>query len=264
MVLTNGFFCDRIKTKNALQRNQKMAKRRMLSIPIVETDRFYELKSTEQALYLHLNLNADDDGVVDRVKSIMRDTHASTKNYQSLVDGGYIIDLGKGLALITHWNQHNKIKKDRYIPSVYHDIISKMELDPNGRYIKASEVVFGDICAPQDSIGKVSTDKGSIAKESEDKGKEEKESNNLSFLHTFKTEEDLKISSDSGFAEEPTGAEIDHNRFLAKLKLYFIKRYKSINCNDFIEHYDRVGWIGENGESVKDNFVLYLEKWYGQ
>ena len=147
-----------------------MAKRRMLSIPIVETDKFYNLKSTAQALYLHLNLNADDDGVVDRVKSVMRDTRASAKNYQTLVDEGYIIDLGKGLALITHWNQHNKIKKDRYIPSEYRDMISKIELDSNGRYIKGSGALFGDKCAPQDRIGKDSLDKDSIVKDSEGKG----------------------------------------------------------------------------------------------
>ena len=250
-----------------------MAKRRMLSIPIVETDKFYALKSAEQALYLHFNLNADDDGVVDRVKSIMRDTRASARNYQSLIDGGYIIDLGGGLALITHWNQHNRIKKDRYIPSEYGEIISKIKQDPNGRYIKGSEALFGDKCAPQDSIGKdsigkdsigkVSTGKGSIAEDSEGEEKEE-ENNNLSFLHSYRKEENLKISSFDGFAEEPTGRGIDHSRFLGKLKLYFMKNYKSIDCNDFIEHYDRMNWIGDDGESVKDNYVKYLERWYGK
>ncbi len=244
-----------------------MAKRRMLSIPIVETDKFYELKSTAQALYLHFNLNADDDGVVDRVKSIMRDTRASAKNYQSLIEGGYIIDLGGGLALITHWNQHNRIKKDRYIPSEYSEIISQIKQDPNGRYIKGSEALFGDKCAPQDSIGKnsigkVSVGKGSIAEDSEGEEKEE-EKNNLSFLHSYKTEENLKISSFDGFAEEPTGREIDHSRFLGKLKLYYMKKYKSIDCNDFIEHYERLNWVGDDGESVKDNYVKYLERWYG-
>ena len=253
-----------------------MAKRRMLSISVVETDKFYALKSTAQALYLHLNLNADDDGVVDRVKGIMRDSRASAKNYQSLVDEGYIIDLGKGLALITHWNQHNRIKKDRYVPSEYRDIISKMELDANGRYIKGAEVFFGDKCDPQDRIvkdrivkdstDKDSTDKESIAKISGEEKEEEKEeeNNNLSLFHTNNSKEDLKISSENGFADEPTGAEIDHGRFLSKLKLYFMKTYKRLDCSDFIAHYDSMNWIGEGGESVKENFAKYLEGWYGK
>ena len=246
-----------------------MAKRRMLSISILETDKFYKLHSTEKALYLHFNLNADDDGVVDRVKSIMRDARASAKHYQRLIDEGYVIDLGEGLALITHWNQHNRIKKDRYIPSEYRDIISKIKLDPNGRYINASRTVFGDICAPQDSIGKDSivkdsivkdsTDKGSIAEESEEKEKEE--NNNLSFLHSYNTEGDLKISSEKGFAHEPTGAEIDYSKFIAKLKLYYMRKYKSINCYDFIRYYESRNWISDDGESVKDNLEKYIDLW---
>ena len=44
-----------------------MAKRRMFSISLMESDEFYELSALTQALYFHLNLNADDDGIVDKV-----------------------------------------------------------------------------------------------------------------------------------------------------------------------------------------------------
>ena len=161
-----------------------MAKRRMLSIDFCESDSFYELSSLCQALYFHLNLNADDDGLVDNVKSIMRDLKATKRNYQTLVDEGYIIELSKKVVAITNWHQHNRIKSDRYTPTDYVDLMRLLERDEKGRYFKASEVIFGDICAPQDRLGKdsigkdstvkVSTDKGSIAEVREEK-KEEKE-----------------------------------------------------------------------------------------
>ena len=249
-----------------------MAKRRMFSISLMESDDFYELSALTQALYFHLNLNADDDGIVDKVKSIMRDLGASSKNYSALINNGYIIELGKKAIAITHWHHHNRIKRDRYTPTTHVELMKGLGRDENDRYFKASEAFCGDKCAPQDRIGKESIGKDSIVKDSigeereekeEEKKKEEKE-NNHSFLHTYKTEEDSKISSDIGFADEPTGTEIDHSRFLAKLKLYFMRKYKSIDCNDFIEFYDKSGWIGDGGESVKDNLEFYLDRWYGE
>ena len=161
-----------------------MAKRRMLSIDFCESDRFYELSSLSQALYFHLNLNADDDGFVDNVKSVMRDLKATKRNYQTLVDEGYIIELSHKVVAITNWHQHNRIKSDRYTPTDYVDLMKLLDQDEKGRYFKAREVFFGDICAPQDSIGKdsigkdrivkVSTDKGSIA-EVREENEEEKE-----------------------------------------------------------------------------------------
>ena len=243
-----------------------MAKRRMLSISIVETDKFYKLKSGAQALYMHLNLNADDDGVVDRVRGIMRDTRASGKNYQALIDEGYVIDLGEGLALITHWNLHNKIKKDRYVPSDYRDIISNFQLDANARYFKASEDVLGAKCAPQDSKAKESIGKESIDKESnedniEENIIEEQEEEDYSFNHSLNKEEDLKIPSLTGSAGEPTGVDIDYNRFLSQVKLYYMTRHKSIDCIDFIVYYEGRNWIADNGDNVKENYREYIDRW---
>ena len=49
-----------------------MAKRRMLSIDFCESDRFYMLSPTARMLYVHFILNADDDGFVDKWRSILR------------------------------------------------------------------------------------------------------------------------------------------------------------------------------------------------
>ena len=48
----------------------KLAKKRMFSIEVVESDAFCVLPSTAQNLYFHLCMNADDDGFVDKWKGI--------------------------------------------------------------------------------------------------------------------------------------------------------------------------------------------------
>lgn len=41
-----------------------MANRRMLNKTVVESDPFFEMPADSQALYMHLVLNADDEGLV--------------------------------------------------------------------------------------------------------------------------------------------------------------------------------------------------------
>ena len=41
-----------------------MAKRRMFSLDVVDTDRFLDMPATTQNLYFHLGMRADDDGFV--------------------------------------------------------------------------------------------------------------------------------------------------------------------------------------------------------
>lgn len=40
-----------------------MARRRMFSLDVVDTDRFLDMPSSTQALYFHLGMRADDDGL---------------------------------------------------------------------------------------------------------------------------------------------------------------------------------------------------------
>ena len=44
----------------------------MFSNSVVESDAFLEMPDSSQNLYFHLSMHADDDGFVDKWKSIMR------------------------------------------------------------------------------------------------------------------------------------------------------------------------------------------------
>lgn len=114
-----------------------MAKRRMFSIDVIESDAFCALKASAQLLYLHLNMNADDDGVVDKWKSILRYLRVKQEHLDALVDAGYIIKLDSGALLISDWLIHNKIRHDRYYEGQHSAEVDTVQLLPTGRYFKA-------------------------------------------------------------------------------------------------------------------------------
>lgn len=113
-----------------------MAKRRMLSIEIIETDRFCTLPPSSQMLYMHLVLNADDDGFVDNVNNLMRVFGVERKYYRMLVERGYIIEFDTGISVITHWRIHNRVRADRYVPTRYKEEFRLLTLGEDSRYIK--------------------------------------------------------------------------------------------------------------------------------
>ena len=113
-----------------------MAKCRMFAINVIESDEFCVLKMSAQALYLHLNLNADDDGVVDKWKSILRYLGVKREHLDALIKSGFIIELDSGALLISDWLLHNKIRRDRYIEGRHSSELESIQVLPTGRYFK--------------------------------------------------------------------------------------------------------------------------------
>ena len=122
------------------RKGKTMAKRRMFNVSIIESDSFCSLPPSAQALYMHLVMNADDDGFVDMWKSLLRYLKTRRQNLDALVDSGYVILFDDGVLLISDWLTHNKIRLDRYTEGRYSDKLDTLITQPNGRYIKASEV----------------------------------------------------------------------------------------------------------------------------
>lgn len=114
-----------------------MAKRRMLDISIIESDRFRLLTPSAQALYLHLNMNADDDGIVDKWKSLLRCLAIRSEHLFTLINEEFVIPLPDNTLLIADWNVHNKIRRDRYVEGNHKDQLDTVLTQPNGRYFKA-------------------------------------------------------------------------------------------------------------------------------
>ena len=96
-----------------------MAKRRMISTDVVSTDAFWGMSLRARELYLHVNLEADDDGFIPSALKVTRMVGASKKHLSELVDKGYLIAFEGGLHLVTHWLLNNQIRKARYVPTIY-------------------------------------------------------------------------------------------------------------------------------------------------
>jgi len=152
-----------------------MAERRMVSKTIMQTQKFLRLPLETQALYVHLVINSDDDGIVEAFP-VVRMIGASEDSLGLLVIKQFIKPLNQDMVyFITDFNEQNKIRPDRHKPSIHRNLaIQQLGLEVDGsRLVEPGNVVLElteegqtvdgqvtDECPH--SIGKGSIGKGSI------------------------------------------------------------------------------------------------------
>ena len=113
-----------------------MAERRMFAKTIIDSDAFLDMPISSQLLYFHLAMRADDDGFINKPKSIMRMCNCHDDDMRILISKQFVIPFDSGIVVIKHWNIHNFIKKDRYKETGYKAEKSRLELDENKAYIE--------------------------------------------------------------------------------------------------------------------------------
>lgn len=100
-----------------------MAQRRMFSIKIIDSAKFLKMPSSTRLLYYDLGMRADDDGIVEAF-NVLRMTGATEDDLRVLASKGYIKVLNEDLvSYVTDWQEHNKIRADRKIDSMYKDLL---------------------------------------------------------------------------------------------------------------------------------------------
>ena len=145
-----------------------MAERRMFAKTIIDSDAFLEMPATSQLLYFHLSMRADDDGFVNKPKSIMRMIGSKDDDLTLLFAKKFLIPFESGVVVIKHWKIHNYIRKDTYTETKYKEEKATLELDENSAYRIAEtsplqlrdESVTG--LSTQDRLGQVSSGKVSV------------------------------------------------------------------------------------------------------
>ena len=140
-----------------------MARRRMFSLDVVDTDKFLDMPSSTQALYFHLGMRADDDGFVSSPKRITKTVNCSEDDLKLLIAKRYLIPFESGVVVISDWKINNWIRADRKQSTRYK--YEKSLLDTNN-YIYAlttekqpSVNQVSTKCHTEDSIGKDSIEK---------------------------------------------------------------------------------------------------------
>ncbi|NCD10903.1 MAG: DNA replication protein, partial [Negativicutes bacterium] len=130
-----------------------MAQRRMFSKRITDTDIFTDMPLSSQCLYFHLNMNADDDGFVDKVKRVKTMIGASDDDLKLLLSKGFLIPFETGIVVIKDWKIHNYIQKDRYQPTIYQEEKQMLIESESGAYAECIQDVY--IPDTQVRLGKV-------------------------------------------------------------------------------------------------------------
>lgn len=111
-----------------------MARRRMFSLDVVDTDLFQDMPVSSKYLYFELGMRADDDGFIASAKRICRFTGTNDDDLKFLIAKGFVIQFETGLIIIRDWKVNNQIRSDRYKPTIFSSEAAQLNLLPNNRY----------------------------------------------------------------------------------------------------------------------------------
>ena len=112
-----------------------MAKKRMFSMDVVDTDAFLDLPPGAQALYFHLGMHGDDDGFVGNPRKLIRNVGCKAKDLATLIDRGYVIAFDSGVVAVRDWRLNNELKNDRYHATIYSEEKEMLTVDTSRRYV---------------------------------------------------------------------------------------------------------------------------------
>lgn len=106
----------------------------MFAKTIIDSDAFLDMPATSQLLYFHLSLRADDDGFINKPKTILRMVGCKDDDMNLLIMKKFIIPFESGVVVIKHWKIHNYIQNDRYSETKYKNEKAQLVLDENKAY----------------------------------------------------------------------------------------------------------------------------------
>ena len=193
-----------------------MAKRRMFSLDVIDTDSFLDLPASSQSLYFHLGMRADDDGFVSSPKRITAMVGAAGDDLKLLIAKGFVIPFESGVCVIRDWRVNNYIQRDRYTPSIYTEEKQRLSIAENGRYSHVDTQCIQDVSKADTQVR--------IDKEREE--------------------------IDNKAATPPRARFIPPT--LEEVQAYCIERENSVDAAYFLDYYAANGWVQGKGKPIKD------------
>lgn len=106
----------------------------MFSKEITTSDLFVDMPASTQLLYFHLGMEADDEGFIGNARMLGRAYGASNDDIKLLQAKGFIIVFESGVTVVKDWNVNNKLRKDRFKPTIYQDERSLLTIMETGTY----------------------------------------------------------------------------------------------------------------------------------
>ena len=218
-----------------------MASRRMVSNKIIDSARFIKMPISSQCLYFHLIAKGDDDGVVEAF-NVMRMIGATEDDLKVLVAKGFVVVLNEDLvSYIADWKEHNLIRADRKVDSIYKDlllqVVEDVELLEKKPSYYSRKKKLTTICQTNVTIGKDSIVEDSIVEDSigED------------IYSSTKVEQNIPYKEIIDYLNERTGSNYRHTTKKTK-DLIKARFNEGFNLDDFKIVIDKkcVEWINDN------------------
>lgn len=202
-----------------------MSTRRMFSIRLINSARFLRMPISSQALYFHLGMHADDDGIVEAYP-VIKTIGCTEDDLRVLVAKGFVQVLNDDLvSYITDWSEHNTIRPDRKIDSIYKDLL--LQMNPEVKLVeKRPRADVGRTMDGQWTVNGPSMDGISKDKLSKDKLSQDR----------------LKIDAPKRF-KPPTVEEVE---------AYCVERNNRVDPERFVDYYTANGWVQGKGKPIKD------------
>ena len=203
-----------------------MAKRRMFSLDVVDTDTFLDLPASSQSLYFHLGMRADDDGFVSSPKRITAMVNASGDDLKLLMAKGFVIPFDSGVCVIRDWKVNNYIQSDRYTPTLYMEEKKHLSCKKSGQYD------YSDTPCIQ-SVPELDT-QGRVV-------------------------EDRRVKSKSVKAASPPRASRFTPPSVEEVRVYCAERKNCVDPERFVDFYASKGWLV--GKSRMKDWRAAVRSW---
>lgn len=190
-----------------------MAERRMFAKSTISSARFLRMPSTSRLLYYDLGMQADDEGIVEAF-TVMRTTGATEDDLRVLVSKGFVVILNEDLvAYIVDWNRNNLLKKDRFHPSIYRELLIRVT---DGTQVEHSWNQSGNQAEPEYSI-----------------------------LYSS-----ILDSNESKVDKPPRTRFIPPS--VDDVRAYCLERKNEVDPQRFVDYYEANGWVQGKGKPIKD------------
>ena len=261
-----------------------MAERRMVSISLIDDDRFLDMSQGAQFLYFHLAMRADDDGFVTP-KKVMRLVGASQKDLDALINAGFLISFESGVVVITHWRVNNTIRKDRYTPTSFCKEFDELTVI-NGVYERCEPQSMGpeETAAAAEDDNQTATDGEPDGNQLATNGQPdddqtvdttatERQPTDNQWLPQVRLGKDRErekthsLRESSSKRETPSPGNQTAPWFnpptLEEVRAYFGGNCLKGNPDDFWSNYQAVGWVDGLGRKITD-WKAAARKWSGR
>lgn len=239
-----------------------MAKKRMFSTDIVDTDAFLNMSAGARLLYFFLGTHGDDDGFIGSPQMMLRASGCVEADLEMLVSRGFVIRFDSGVIALRDWRINNDLKNDRYHGTLYSEEKSALSLDEHKRYILTAEAEKAcirtvSILDTEQSIAQQSPAQQSEAKQST---AEQKNGGKAPFPCPAPDAADAK--SDAVNAAKPPRPRFIPPK-LEEVTDYCRERNNGIDPQQFMDFYLANGWTQGKGKPIRD-WKAAVRTWEGR